>query len=310
MAHKHLALRARPLSDYCYFSLVLIFWLAPWPVAAQDRDQDRDRTAARQAIAEGDRLLKEETGQSWLRAVDKYQEALALQRALGDRSGEVSTITRVAVLADPVFDRSDERIKASFAASSAAPSASSFAKALTKPSAAVETREAEPENDLARSVKDVGGASQGFHLSRLPFTRKEAQAILSLAPKSERLVALDFAASQGTVFNQELSQYRYVHFATHGLLNSLRPELSGIVLSLVNERGELQDGFLRAHEVFDLDLPVELVVLSACVTGLGKEIKGEGLVGLTRGFMYAGAARVMVSLWDVNDQATAQLMAN
>src|SRR5262249_841139 len=131
-----------------------------------------------------------------------------------------------------------------------------------------------------------------------------------LAPKDARLEALDFAASQDTVFNPDLAQYRYVHFATHGLLNSLRPELSGIVLSLVNERGELQDGFLRAHEVFDLDLPVELVVLGACVTGLGKEIKGEGLVGLTRGFMYAGAARVMVSLWDVNDQATAQLMAS
>jgi CHAT domain-containing protein len=180
---------------------------------------------------------------------------------------------------------------------------------MTKPGAAVETRDSETESDLVRSAKDVGGASQGFRLSRLPFTRKEAEAILSLAPASERLAALDFAASQLTVFKPELAQYRYVHFATHGFLNSLRPELSGIVLSLVNERGADQDGFLRAHEVFDLRLPAELVVLSGCRTGLGKDIKGEGLVGLTRGFMYAGAARVMVSLWDVNDQATAQLMA-
>jgi len=182
---------------------------------------------------------------------------------------------------------------------------------MTKPGAAVVTRgaEAETESDLVRSVRDIGGASQGFHLSRLPFTRKEAQAILSLAPASERLAALDFAASQFTVFKPELAQYRYVHFATHGLLNSLRPELSGIVLSLVNAQGADQDGFLRAHKVYDLRLPAEMVVLSGCQTGLGKEIKGEGLVGLTRGFMYAGAARVMVSLWEVNDQATSQLMA-
>jgi CHAT domain-containing protein len=99
-----------------------------------------------------------------------------------------------------------------------------------------------------------------------------------------------------------------VHFATHGFLNSLHPELSGIVLSLVNENGEPQDGFLRLHEVYNLSLPAELVVLSACQTGLGKQIKGEGLVGLTRGFMYAGAARVVVSLWNVNDEATAELM--
>jgi len=216
----------------------------------------------------------------------------------------------VAMLADPVFDRNDERFRASFVPSFAP----SLGNALTKPGAAPETRVAEPEpkpdkdSDLVRSAKDIGLAGQGFHLSRLPFTRKEAQSILSLAPKSERFEALDFAANQIAVFKPELSQYRYVHFATHGLLNSLRPELSGIVLSLVNEQGVNQDGFLRAHEVFDLNLPAELVVLSGCRTGLGKEIKGEGLIGLTRGFMYAGAARVLVSLWDVNDHATSQLM--
>jgi CHAT domain-containing protein len=84
--------------------------------------------------------------------------------------------------------------------------------------------------------------------------------------------------------------------------------LSGIVLSLVDEQGRQQNGFLFAHEVYNLKLPAELVVLSACQTGLGKEIKGEGMVGLTRGFMYAGAARVMASLWRVDDQATADLM--
>jgi CHAT domain-containing protein len=106
----------------------------------------------------------------------------------------------------------------------------------------------------------------------------------------------------------DLGRYRIVHLATHGVLNAEQPELSGLVLSLVDEQGRPQDGFLGLHEVYDLNLPAELVVLSACQTGLGKEIRGEGLVGLTRGFMYAGAERVLASLWNVNDSATARLM--
>ena len=92
------------------------------------------------------------------------------------------------------------------------------------------------------------------------------------------------------------------------MLNSGHPELSGLVLSLVDEKGKAQDGFLRLNDIFNLNLPADLVVLSACQTGLGKDIRGEGLVGLTRGFMYAGSSRVVVSLWSVNDQATAELM--
>jgi CHAT domain-containing protein len=92
-------------------------------------------------------------------------------------------------------------------------------------------------------------------------------------------------------------------------LNGTHPQLSGIVLSLVDESGRRQDGYLRLHEIFNLDLPAELVVLSACQTGLGKELKGEGLIGLTRGFMYAGSPRVIASLWKVDDAATVDLMA-
>jgi CHAT domain-containing protein len=131
---------------------------------------------------------------------------------------------------------------------------------------------------------------------------------MALAAKGAGLKAVDFDANRATATNTDLSQYRIVHFATHGLLNSQHPELSGVVLSLLDEQAQPQDGFLRAHEIYNLNLPAELVVLSGCKTGLGKEIKGEGLVGLTRGFMYAGAARVVVSLWDVNDVATAELM--
>lgn len=148
-----------------------------------------------------------------------------------------------------------------------------------------------------------------MRIARLPFTRKEAQVIADLVPASGRKQALDFEASRASVTRGELSQYRVAHFATHGFLNSVHPELSGVVLSLVNEQGREQDGFLRAHEIYNLKLPAELVVLSGCRPGLGKEIKGEGLVGLTRAFMYAGAARVLVSLWDINDKATAEFMA-
>jgi CHAT domain-containing protein len=120
--------------------------------------------------------------------------------------------------------------------------------------------------------------------------------------------ALDFEASRATATRDRLSQYRYVHFATHGLADSERPELSTLVLSLYDEQGRLKDGFLRGHEVYNLEMPAELVTLSACETGLGKLTRGEGLVSLTRGFMYAGAARVVVSLWSVSDRATAELM--
>jgi CHAT domain-containing protein len=99
-----------------------------------------------------------------------------------------------------------------------------------------------------------------------------------------------------------------VHFATHGLLHSEHPELSGIVLSLVNENGQPVDGFLRLNEIYNMNLSADLVVLSACQTALGKEVKGEGLIGLTRGFMYAGSPRVVASLWKVDDVATAEFM--
>lgn len=120
--------------------------------------------------------------------------------------------------------------------------------------------------------------------------------------------AIDFRANRSLATSDELSKYRYVHFATHGYLDTTRGSLSALVLSMVDEQGKPQDGFLRTHDIYNLKIPAELVVLSACETGLGKDVKGEGLVGLTRGFMYAGARRVIVSLWNVNDKATATLM--
>jgi CHAT domain-containing protein len=140
------------------------------------------------------------------------------------------------------------------------------------------------------------------------FARAEAEAILRDIPADQSLKALDFKASRATATSPELNNYRIVHFATHGLLNSEHPELSGLVLSLVDERGKEQNGFLGLEDIYNLNLSADLVVLSACETGLGKEIQGEGLVGIARGFMYAGASSVVASLWKVDDLATAEFM--
>lgn len=162
----------------------------------------------------------------------------------------------------------------------------------------------------ARALRSVGAIGDSClpRLSRLPFARQEARAISTLVPADQRLEATDFRASRTTVMSGDLAAYRLVHFATHGFFNSEQPELSGLVLSLMDQGGKAQDGFLRLTDIYNLRLPAEVVVLSACQTALGKEIRGEGVVGLTRGFMYAGARRVVASLWQVDDLATAELM--
>ncbi|HEY9613925.1 CHAT domain-containing protein, partial [Allocoleopsis sp.] len=170
------------------------------------------------------------------------------------------------------------------------------------------TRSVTP-NDLNIQALTTSARESGITFNRLPFTRKEAERILTLVPSAQEMQALDFAASRALATSSVLSQYQIVHFATHGILNSKNPELSGVVLSLVDEKGTPENGFLTLHDIFNLNLPSELVVLSACETGLGQEVKGEGLIGLTRGFMYAGAPRVLVSLWSVNDEATSELMS-
>jgi CHAT domain-containing protein len=217
---------------------------------------------------------------------------LAVQRAaLANREQPVD---QIAVLADPVFSLSDPRVKNR---EGAAPVANADAEAPT-------TRL------LVHMPADANVKTSAISfIPRLPFTRQEAERILAASPGTANLEALDFDASRQTVLSNQLSHYRYVHFATHGYLDSQQPELSAIVLSMVNEQGHPEDGFLRVHDIYNLQLSADVVVLSACQTGLGKEIKGEGLVGLTRGFMYAGAARVVVSLWSVSDKATADLMA-
>jgi CHAT domain-containing protein len=145
-------------------------------------------------------------------------------------------------------------------------------------------------------------------LVRLDGTRSEAEEIAKLTRASggQADVWLDFDASEAKLQARKLDNYRVVHFATHGLLDAERPQFTGLALSLVGETGG--DGFLRVEEVFNLRLGSPLVMLSACETGLGKERRGEGVIGLTRAFIYAGAPTVGVSLWSVADKSTSELM--
>ncbi|HEY9600534.1 MAG TPA: CHAT domain-containing protein, partial [Allocoleopsis sp.] len=204
-----------------------------------------------------------------------------------DTNGRQKAPKTVAVLADPVFSANDKRVGAIHESP---------------------LQSANP-NDLDSLALNRSAIESGVTFQRLPFTRQEGDRILSLVPNTLSRSAFDFAANRTTATSPQLSQYQIVHFATHGILNSQNPELSGVVLSLVDETGTPQNGFLRLNDIFNLNLPAELVVLSACETGLGKEIKGEGLVGLTRGFMYAGSPRILVSLWSVDDAGTSELMS-
>ena len=145
-------------------------------------------------------------------------------------------------------------------------------------------------------------------LGTLFFARRELNELRKLALANDRVVYSDFAATRDNLRSLDLRQYRILHFATHGLLNARQPELSGLVLSLVDRNGRRVNGFVGLADIYNLHAPVDLVVLSACRTALGKDVRGEGLVGLTRGFMYAGASTVVASLWKVDDEATAELM--
>ena len=221
-----------------------------------------------------------------------------LRRELADRKPATKA---VAVLADPVFETNDARVKLKLA------SATNSGHPQNQPAQAGVAPPA-PTLTLERALRSVRGDDESVKLRRLLFSRDEAEAILSLTSNQSNLEALDFRANRKLAMSDELSQYRIVHFSTHGLLDSRRPELSGLVLSLVDETGRPQDGFLRLSDIFTLRLNADLVVLSACQTGLGKEVRGEGLIGLVRGFMYAGAPRVMASMWEVDDAATTELM--
>lgn len=224
--------------------------------------------------------------------------ASVLGRLRHEKAGRESGPNMLAVFADPVFSEADARTSTG----SRQRSSGRAARKADKDAPSI-------SRDFERAIKDVGLAGgENYGLARLPFSRREAESIFNVSPHRLSLKRTDFNASKSEVFSSGLDQYRTIHFATHALLNSQHPELSGIVLSLVDRNGGAVDGFLRLHDVYNLKLSADLVVLSACSTALGKEIKGEGIIGLTRGFMYAGSPRVVASLWKVDDAATAALM--
>jgi len=204
-----------------------------------------------------------------------------LRRELHDR---LPAKGELAIVADPVFTPDDPRLAGAAGRKPQIPPVS--------------------QGNLTRALRDVGVAN----LERLPFTDSEARRITERFPASRTSIMLGFDASREKILNGELRKYRRLHFATHGLMSAQHPELSGLVLSLYNPDGSPREGFLLASEIYNLDLPADLVVLSACETGVGEDIRGEGILGLTRSFMYAGTPRIVVSLWKVSDRATAELM--
>jgi CHAT domain-containing protein/tetratricopeptide (TPR) repeat protein len=201
-----------------------------------------------------------------------------LRRELQDRQRSPRAL---AIFANPVFQVDDDRLLQSLG-------------------------QLEPPESEERRRESV----EHLNFPRLRYSQREADAITDLLPREEVFQATDFAASRATVMSSPLHEFRIVHFATHGLIDSHDPELSGLVMSRYGENGEPTEFFLSLGDIYSLRLGADLVVLSACQTALGKEIRGEGLVGLTRGFMYAGAARVVASLWSVDDRSTAELMAS
>jgi len=208
-----------------------------------------------------------------------------LRKSASKRAPPTAT---AAIFADPVFEADDPRI----------PINRDKARGAQERPAA-----------LSRAISDIGGAQ---YIPRLQASRDEANAIANVLhswDSQEVHVSLDFAASRDSVLKDGLTRFRLVHFATHGLVDSRRPEMSGLILSLIDRNGRKQDGYLRLGEIYKMKLSADLVVLSSCESALGKDLEAEGIIGLPRGFLYAGAKSVIASLWKVNDEATAKLMA-
>jgi CHAT domain-containing protein len=167
----------------------------------------------------------------------------------------------------------------------------------------------EPNDPRVARRATAGSTGHGApSVARLPFSRFEGKSILGLVPPEQGYAAFGFAASRDTATSPVLKDYRIVHFAAHAMPDHIHPELSGIVLSLIDTTGAPRNGLLRLHDIYDASLRADLVVLSACQTAIGKDIPGEGVMGLARGFFAAGAARVVASQYKVDDEATAELM--
>jgi CHAT domain-containing protein len=207
----------------------------------------------------------------------------ALRKAVALRPAPTAT---AAVFADPVYELHDT--------------------ARPLPNASQGRGVAFEPPSVARSEwLDVHGSK---HVPRLIWSGAEADEVGKLGNANQVFVARRFQASRDNVLNHDLGSYRIVHFATHGVADARHPERSGLVLSLFDTKGRPQDGYLRLSDIYGLKLSADLVVLSSCDSGLGKDLSSEGIIGLPRAFLRAGASSVIATLWKVDDQATAELM--
>jgi CHAT domain-containing protein len=206
-------------------------------------------------------------------------------------SGSHSANKVLAVIADPVFNRDDDRVQSEGLGPAIASAAS----------------DQQTNSSVTQAFRDFSGNNGP---ARLIHSSEEADAISATAPSGTTMVAKGFDATRETAMSARIGEYQIVHFATHGFLVSEHPELSGIVLTMFDRAGVERNGVMPLHDIYSLDLSAELTVLSACQTALGKDVRGEGLVGLTHSFMSAGSKSVVASLWKVDDRATASLMAD
>jgi CHAT domain-containing protein len=226
--------------------------------------------------------------------IDRYEiDMLPSASVLGSlrktTAGRTQASGALAVFADPVFEQDDPRVSP---------------HQLQREGPAQER-----PHSLTRAIRDTSGSQ---YIPRLPASRDEAKAIAAIfrsrQPASVH-VALDFDANRDYVMKGGLAQFRLIHFATHGVVDARRPEMSGLILSLIDARGRKQDGYLRMGDIYKLALAADLVVLSSCDSALGKDMESEGIIGLPRAFLYAGAKSVIASLWKVDDQASAKMMS-
>jgi len=228
---------------------------------------------------------------SYLIKTNKLSYAPSASVAAAIREQKRNSGRHMLLVADPVFSATDPRMQTGSAVSGV---------------------EVTRGLGLDSAVTDAtGGTPQPLTLPRLAGTRIEAEQIERLARTSgaQGNLWLDLKANEDGVKTGDLQSYRVLHIATHGVLDASRPQFSGLVLSLVGNKGD-DDGYLRTGEVFNLKLGAPLVMLSACESGLGKVKRGEGVVGLSQAFMYAGATTVGVTLWSVADKPTAELMTD
>jgi CHAT domain-containing protein len=223
--------------------------------------------------------------------VDRSPSISILAALRAEKIASRSANKVLAVIADPVFSRDDDRVESGGLSPAIASAAS----------------EERANSAVAQTFRDLGSNNGP---ARLIHSSEEADAISATAPSGTTMVAKGFDATRETAMSARVGEYQIVHFATHGFLVSAHPELSGIVLTMFDRAGAERNGVMPLHDIYSLDLSAELTVLSACQTALGKDVRGEGLVGLTHSFISAGSKSVVASLWKVDDRATASLMAD